>query len=40
MKRELGITRFSVKSKESEVLLKMRGLYLFTGLAGIADYFL
>lgn len=34
MKRELGITRFSVKSKESEVLLKMRGLYLFTGLAG------
>ncbi|MEK3716633.1 MFS transporter [Paenibacillus sp. FSL R7-0333] len=26
--------RFSVGSKESEVLLKMRGLYLFTGLAG------
>lgn len=34
MRRGTSIMRFSVGSKESEVLLKMRGLYLFTGLAG------
>ncbi|WP_262416521.1 MULTISPECIES: hypothetical protein [Paenibacillus] len=37
MKQETGIVRgrFAPKSRESEVLLvKMRGLYLFTGLAG------
>ncbi|MFD1905050.1 MFS transporter [Paenibacillus rhizoplanae] len=34
MRRGTSIRRFSVGSKESEVLLKMRGLYLFTGLAG------
>ncbi|WP_238655703.1 MFS transporter [Paenibacillus piscarius] len=34
MKRGTSIMRFNVSSKESSTLLKMRGLYLFTGLAG------